>query len=75
MPLYEYYCLDCRTVFDLLRAMQHADAPVRCPACEGERTRRALSLVAARAAAAGGTDTAAPSGGCGCGGACACGGH
>lgn len=75
MPLYEYACLDCRSTFDMLRPMQWADTPVRCPACEGERTRRALSLVAARKSVEG-TRTENPvSGGCACGGTCGCGGR
>ena len=72
MPVYEYFCLDCRKVFEMRRPMSQSDAPVRCQACESDKTRRMLSMFAAQTAGGG---AAAPSsgGGCGCGGACACG--
>lgn len=72
MPLYEYYCLDCRKLFDVLRPMSQADAPIRCQSCEGEKTRRTISLFAAQTTSASGERTAL-GGGCGCGGSCACG--
>ena len=72
MPLYEYYCMDCRKLFDVLRPMSQADAPIRCQSCEGERTRRTLSLFATQTAG-GSSGQPAQGGGCGCGGACACG--
>ena len=70
MPLYEYYCLDCRKVFEALRPMSQSDAPIRCQSCESERTRRALSVFAAQVA---GGEFRSSGGGCGCGCACACG--
>ena len=79
MPLYEYYCADCRDTFEVLRPMSKADAPIQCKSCESVKTSRALSLFAAHT----GSSSSAPSatssmprmragGGC-CGGACACG--
>ena len=47
MPLYEYRCLDCESMFDALRAMSAADAPITCPQCGTENTCRAISLFAA----------------------------
>ena len=47
MPLYEYDCAECGTRFDALRAMSEADAPIACPRCGSENTRRAISLFAA----------------------------
>jgi putative FmdB family regulatory protein len=47
MPLYEYKCLDCETIFDALRGMADADKPIACPNCESERTGRQVSLFAA----------------------------
>ena len=72
MPLYEYYCHDCRKMFNTLRSIQQADAPIRCYSCESEKTRRALSLFATQTSRG---EVASPvsSGGCSCGGACACG--
>lgn len=44
MPLYEYYCQDCRTRFDALRAIKDADSPIACLHCQGEHTARVISL-------------------------------
>lgn len=44
MPLYEYYCLDCKERFEVLRLMKDADAKILCIACKGEHTVRAISL-------------------------------
>ena len=78
MPLYEYYCTDCRTKFEALRPMTKADAPIQCKNCESMNTSRALSLFAAHTK--GGSNdapamsTAGGGFGCGCGGgACGCG--
>ncbi len=46
MPLYEYYCADCKTKFDALRPMSKADVAIQCKNCESMKTSRALSLVA-----------------------------
>ncbi|MBI3734417.1 MAG: zinc ribbon domain-containing protein [Chloroflexi bacterium] len=72
MPLYEYFCVDCRKVFEAFRPMHQADEPIRCHQCEGLQTRRALSLFNAHGTSRG-SAAAASGGGCGCGGACACG--
>ena len=31
MPLYEYYCTQCETRFELLRPMGRSDDPATCP--------------------------------------------
>jgi len=46
MPLYEYVCTDCDHIFDALRAMQDADAPIECTQCHSDRTQRRISLFA-----------------------------
>ncbi len=46
MPLYEYYCPHCEITFDKLRPFSQADAPIRCPECQGEDVRRQLSRFA-----------------------------
>ena len=33
MPLYEYYCDDCKKVFDSLQPISRSDQPVACPKC------------------------------------------
>ena len=45
MPIYEYFCFDCKKrVSVLFRTMAEADAGASaCPACEGERLRRLMS--------------------------------
>ncbi len=75
MPLYEYYCKDCKTSFELIVAHQHADDVV-CTKCHGEKVRRKLSLFATHR----GDDVdydydealSSPAGSCGCGGDCGC---
>jgi putative FmdB family regulatory protein len=47
MPLYEYICQQCQHRFDALRPMSNADAPIACPHCGSQETRRAISLFAA----------------------------
>ena len=46
VPLYEYHCPHCDIKFDLLRSFSQADAPAACPECQGEDTKRAISLFA-----------------------------
>jgi putative FmdB family regulatory protein len=75
MPLYEYYCPDCRQPFEILRGAARADDPAACPSCQQESTQRILSLFAS-AVKSSGSDAGAPmmsGGGCCGGGACACG--
>ncbi|HLY32737.1 MAG TPA: zinc ribbon domain-containing protein [Ktedonobacterales bacterium] len=85
MPLYEYYCADCRGKFETLISYQASLGDVACSKCHGTHVRKLISVVA-RSRAAGsdygdydtGTDSddfAGESGGCACGGACNCGGH
>jgi putative FmdB family regulatory protein len=67
MPLYEYLCRDCDTVFEARRPMADADGPVACP--DGhEHVARRLSVFATTGRASAGAS--APSGSCGP--ACAC---
>lgn len=47
MPLYEYYCADCRTKFEALRSMSQADEPIACRHCGGLHTSREFSVFAA----------------------------
>jgi putative FmdB family regulatory protein len=70
MPIYEYICLDCNTVFDELRPMAKADAPIVCEDCESEHTSRMLSVFFAHSE--GRNFPASNGAGCACGGACSC---
>jgi putative FmdB family regulatory protein len=62
MPIYEYYCRDCNTKFELLRTRSQADSPPVCKHCDGTHTTRTISLFAAHA---NGQALAGSSGGCG----------
>lgn len=79
MPLYEYYCADCKTRFETLRPMSKADEPIQCKQCESMKTARVLSLFAAHTGThesglAAESGSRGFSGGCGCGGgSCGCG--
>ncbi len=67
MPLYEYRCSHCGTVFERLRPSRQADDPAPCPCCGRGEGRRLLSLFAARS---GGRSLTGPAcGGC-AGGSC-----
>jgi len=45
MPLYEYYCSECKSKFELLVNHKYADEVV-CTKCHGEKVRRLLSVFA-----------------------------
>ena len=75
MPLYEYRCNDCRSVFEVLRPMAERELTAVCPSCESRASMPLISRVALQVG--GSPERAATSGGgggCACGGACACGG-
>ncbi len=75
MPIYEYRCGPCGTVFDRLRPMSRMDDEAPCPECDGE-TSRQISVFAAFSASNGDGDGGAIAGMGGCGGCgpagCAC---
>jgi len=66
MPLYEYVCSDCKTKFEIRRAMSLIDDPAECPQCHHDHTARQISRVAAFGRDESGA-TSAVSGGGGCG--------
>ncbi len=49
MPIYEYWCPQCRREFELTRPMSEADKPATCPQCGGQ----AQKLVSGFASTAG----------------------
>jgi putative FmdB family regulatory protein len=74
MPLYEYYCSDCRAKFELLVSHQHAEDVV-CMKCHSEKVRRLLSVFAmSRSDGEDASYDETPAmGGCSCGGgSCGC---
>ncbi|MGQ9572141.1 MAG: FmdB family zinc ribbon protein [Dehalococcoidia bacterium] len=64
MPLYEYYCHECGTKFELLRPMSRADDAVTCPSGH-KGAERVLSVFSAVSKGAGG-ETAPIGGGLAC---------
>ncbi len=71
MPIYEYWCPECRAAFEKLRPMQSNDSEVTCPRC-GSKVKKMLSVVAAIGRSSGDESYASGGGGCGCGGNCSC---
>lgn len=85
MPLYEFYCADCRGKFEVLTSYEASRGQMLCANCHGANVRKLLSVVArpARSGSAGdfgayddaGDDeySDGPGGGCACGGGgCGC---
>lgn len=81
MPLYEYYCADCRGKFEMFTSYETSEGDVVCTKCHGGRVRKMFSMFAAPRGAGdyddAGYDDSDMGGGCSCGGgACSCsGGH
>ena len=72
MPLYEYECSRCGSLFERLRGMHDADPA--CPNCDSTHVMRRISVFAA--STSGGVRNSGPAGsGCACGGGCMCGGR
>ena len=77
MPLYEYYCSECKSKFELLVSHKYADDIV-CAKCHSEKVRRLLSIFATAHSEGEYSDsaydeTASSMGSCGCGGgSCGC---
>ncbi|MBI2916761.1 MAG: zinc ribbon domain-containing protein [Chloroflexi bacterium] len=47
MPIYEYYCSQCKAEFELTRPFSQADAPASCPQCGGA-AQKLLSVFASK---------------------------
>jgi putative FmdB family regulatory protein len=48
MAIYEYFCPQCRKVFEEMRPMSKADEPAFCPKC-GSKGEKLLSVFASTA--------------------------
>lgn len=46
MPLYEYYCAECRGKFELLVSFEASNADVVCTRCHGTSVRKLISVFA-----------------------------
>jgi len=63
MPIYEYFCTNCKKKFELIRPLSQADADALCAACGG-KSKRILSRFAAVSKGAGGESAPITGGGC-----------
>ena len=79
MPLYEYYCSDCRGKFEMLTSFAASEGDVVCTKCHGEHVRKLFSVFATSHGASDslgsmGADDYGDdyNGSCACGGACNC---
>jgi len=61
MPIYEYKCDNCSSVFDKLVSMSNTD-PIECPQCHSEQTRKLLSAFASSAGSSSGASGCGPAG-------------
>ena len=48
MPIYEYYCSSCKSKFELLRPLSHAEQGASCPQCHAEARRVFSPFIAFR---------------------------
>jgi putative FmdB family regulatory protein len=73
VPVYEYRCNACTSVFEVLRPMVQRELAAVCPHCESRASMPLISRVAMMAGGGAGTDAGAgmPVAGGGCGGSCA----
>ncbi len=46
MPLYEFYCADCRSKFEVLTSYEASQAGMVCASCHGQNVRKLLSVFA-----------------------------
>ena len=46
MPLYEFYCTDCRSKFELLTSYETSQAGMVYASCHGQHVRKLLSVFA-----------------------------
>ena len=46
MPIYEYYCKDCRNKFELLTTYTDSEVDIECSKCHGSNVRKLFSVFA-----------------------------
>ncbi len=46
MPIYEYYCKDCRDKFELLTTYTESEVDIECSKCHGSNVRKLFSVFA-----------------------------
>ena len=72
MPLYEYWCPECKKTFEKLQPMGSKDSPVKCVRC-GAVMKKMLSVFATVGRSGEAESYFMSGGGCACGGNCGCG--
>jgi len=78
MPLYEFACCDCNSIFEELVRMGSNGEGLNCPECGGDKLRKLMSMFSGRVADShGASHSCAGGGSCGgdcggCGGNCTC---
>lgn len=60
MPIYEYQCSACGTVFARLQSISTTPKPMSCPECNSDETKRLVSTFAAGASTSEATSCGAP---------------
>jgi len=46
VPIYEYYCKDCRNKFELLTTYTDSEVNIECSKCHGSNVRKLFSVFA-----------------------------
>lgn len=70
MPLYEFECRQCQTVFEELVPMGSTGEGLACPACAHPEVRKRMSTFYGRSASGGGSYAGVGGQRCDCGGDC-----
>ncbi len=67
MPIYEYFCPECKSKFELLRSISKSDEDAECPECQTQSKRTITAFVGrVKIEGAGGAKVAATAGGSSC---------
>ena len=52
MPLFEYHCNQCHQTFEKLVSFSEIDAPIVCPSCGSQDTKKAITAFASKTSSA-----------------------
>lgn len=70
MPLYEFECVQCVTVFEELVRMGSTGEGLHCPSCGHDTVRKKMSTFYGRSAGSDGASHSVAGSSCNCGGNC-----
>lgn len=68
MPLYEYQCKSCNSIFEKMVRWSEADRSPICPTCQSADTHKKITTFAALGGTSGGSFPTGSGGSCGSGG-------